>query len=155
VDDEPAVLATDLSAAIAGAAGAPVELAVTDAAGATRTVSISPAPLDGASRPVLGVVVGEIEPEIELEVPVKVDDEGVVGPSAGLLTALTVYDKLAVEDVAAGRTIAGTGTLAFDGTVGPIGGIEAKARAAEAAGAGGGAAAGLTLRGTACAAWST
>ena len=49
--------------------------------------------------------------------------------------ALTVYDELSPTDVASGRTIAGTGTLAIDGTVGEIGGIEAKARAAQAAGA--------------------
>ena len=50
------------------------------------------------------------------------------------MTALTVYDELSPTDVAHGRTIAGTGTLALDGTVGEIGGIDAKARAAKAAG---------------------
>ena len=51
------------------------------------------------------------------------------------MTALAVYDELSAVDLAAGRTIAGTGTLDIDGQVGDIGGIEAKARAAAAAGA--------------------
>jgi PDZ domain-containing protein len=51
------------------------------------------------------------------------------------MTALTVYDQLSPDDLAAGRKIAGTGTIDVDGNVGEIGGIEAKARAAEGAGA--------------------
>ena len=55
------------------------------------------------------------------------------GPSAGLLTALTVYDLLSPEDLAAGRHITGTGTLALGGQVGEIGGIVQKLHAAIAA----------------------
>jgi len=53
------------------------------------------------------------------------------GPSAGLLVGLTVYDLLAEEDLLAGRTVVGTGTLDADGLVGPVGGVPAKMRAAE------------------------
>ena len=57
------------------------------------------------------------------------------GPSAGLMWALGLYELLTPEDVTAGRTIAGTGEIAPDGTVYPIGGIEDKVVAAQRAGA--------------------
>ena len=83
----------------------------------------------------IGIAAGAAQVDVQLPVAVTVDASGVEGPSAGLMTALTVYDQLSPRDVAAGRHVAGTGTLDIDGTVGEIGGIEAKARAAEAAGA--------------------
>jgi PDZ domain-containing protein len=48
------------------------------------------------------------------------------GPSGGLITALSIYNKLVEEDITKGRTIAGTGTMEDDGTVGEIGGVEYK-----------------------------
>ncbi|MFL5792313.1 MAG: PDZ domain-containing protein [Actinomycetota bacterium] len=57
------------------------------------------------------------------------------GPSAGLMWALGLYELLTPEDITAGRTIAGTGEIAPDGTVYPIGGIEDKVVAAQRAGA--------------------
>lgn len=57
------------------------------------------------------------------------------GPSAGLIFALAVYDQVTAEDLIAGRSVAGTGTITGDGRVGPIGGIQEKIAGAEAAGA--------------------
>ena len=51
------------------------------------------------------------------------------------MAALTVYDTVADEDLAAGRHIVGTGTIEGDGTVGRIGSIREKAWTAVAAGA--------------------
>jgi len=48
---------------------------------------------------------------------------------------LTVYNLLSPEDLTGGRRVAGTGTISLDGSVGPIGGVEQKVAAAEAAGA--------------------
>ncbi len=48
------------------------------------------------------------------------------GPSGGLITALSIYNKLVQEDITKGYTIAGTGTMEEDGTVGEIGGIKYK-----------------------------
>lgn len=48
------------------------------------------------------------------------------GPSGGLITALSIYNKLVKKDITKGKTIAGTGTMEPDGTVGSIGGIEYK-----------------------------
>lgn len=57
------------------------------------------------------------------------------GPSAGLMFALAVYDRLTPDDLTDGRQIAGTGVINCDGSVAPIGGIEQKVAAAEAEGA--------------------
>jgi Lon-like protease len=57
------------------------------------------------------------------------------GPSAGLMWALGLYELLTPDDITAGRTIAGTGEIAPDGTVYPIGGIQDKVVAAQRAGA--------------------
>lgn len=57
------------------------------------------------------------------------------GPSAGLIVALAVYDLLSEDDLLAGRTVLGTGTLDADGRVGVIGGLPVKLRAAEQHGA--------------------
>ncbi|MFK2824896.1 SepM family pheromone-processing serine protease [Bacillus sp. B190/17] len=67
------------------------------------------------------------------EVKLKADSIG--GPSAGLMFSLEIYNQLVEEDVAKGRRIAGTGTIAPDGIVGRIGGIAQKVVAADKAGA--------------------
>ena len=66
---------------------------------------------------------------------VTMSSEEIGGPSAGLMWALGLYELLTPEDLTAGRTIAGTGEIAPDGTVYPIGGIQDKVIAAERAGA--------------------
>ena len=50
------------------------------------------------------------------------------GPSAGLMFALGVVDKLSPGDLTGGRFIAGTGAIDADGDVSPIGGIPFKMR---------------------------
>jgi PDZ domain-containing protein len=49
--------------------------------------------------------------------------------------ALGLIDKLAPDDLAAGKHIAGTGTIDSEGKVGPIGGIRQKLAGARSAGA--------------------
>ena len=58
------------------------------------------------------------------------------GPSAGSMFALGIVDKLTPGDLTGGKDIAGTGTIALDGAVGPIGGIEQKMAGAKADGSG-------------------
>ena len=48
------------------------------------------------------------------------------GPSGGLLQTLSIYDRLTGKDLTKGRKIAGTGTIAYNGRVGAIGGIKEK-----------------------------
>ena len=52
-----------------------------------------------------------------------------------MMFSLAVIDKLSPGDLTGGHFVAGTGTIAEDGTVGPIGGIVHKVRAARDAGA--------------------
>ncbi|WP_225744259.1 SepM family pheromone-processing serine protease [Marinilactibacillus sp. Marseille-P9653] len=57
------------------------------------------------------------------------------GPSAGLMYSLQIYSMITDSDLRDGQTIAGTGTISDDGTVGPIGGIDKKVVAADKEGA--------------------
>ncbi|MFC6596013.1 PDZ domain-containing protein [Kitasatospora paranensis] len=61
--------------------------------------------------------------------------QDVGGPSAGLMFSLGIIDKLTPTDLTGGRFVAGTGTIADDGAVGPIGGIQMKLIAARDKGA--------------------
>jgi PDZ domain-containing protein len=60
---------------------------------------------------------------------------GIGGPSAGMMLALGIIDKIKPEDLTGGRIIAGTGTISGDGAVGAIGGVPQKMIAAKAVGA--------------------
>ena len=51
---------------------------------------------------------------------------GESGPSGGLMIALSIYNQNTKEDITKGKTIAGTGTIDIDGSVGEIGGIKHK-----------------------------
>lgn len=77
----------------------------------------------GAVRPVVGVQIKE-RTDYPFQVTISLGDIG--GPSAGLMFALGIVDKLEPGSLTDGRFIAGTGTIADDGTVGPIGGIQQK-----------------------------
>lgn len=66
---------------------------------------------------------------------VKVSLKNTGGPSGGLIFTLGLVDLLTQEDLLQGRNIAGTGTIAVDGTVGPIGGVTEKIIGAKRAGA--------------------
>lgn len=59
----------------------------------------------------------------------------IMGPSAGMIFALSIYDKLTPGSLTRGHTIAGTGTIDASGNVGAIGGIDQKIRAAQRDGA--------------------
>ncbi|OEV05950.1 PDZ domain-containing protein [Streptomyces oceani] len=81
-------------------------------------------------------VVG-IQPGVAHTLPISIDitlaDVG--GPSAGLMFALGIVDKLTPEDLTDGSFVAGTGTIDDKGQVGPIGGIHMKTVAAREKGA--------------------
>lgn len=66
---------------------------------------------------------------------VKINVKNIGGPSAGLMFALGIIDKLTPMNLTAGKFIAGTGEIEADGTVDPIGGIQQKMAGARAAGA--------------------
>ncbi|MGV9451083.1 S16 family serine protease [Streptomyces sp. NPDC003635] len=78
----------------------------------------------------------DLDPD-KINVDLELADVG--GPSAGLLFSLGIVDKLDGDgtggDLTGGRTVAGTGTIAADGKVGPVGGVALKTQAAHRDGA--------------------
>ncbi|MEU6326557.1 PDZ domain-containing protein [Streptomyces sp. 2224.1] len=73
------------------------------------------------------------------DIKVKLSLADVGGPSAGLMFALGIVDRLdgdgAGHDLTGGRTIAGTGTITAGGKVGAVGGVPLKTQAAHRDGA--------------------
>jgi PDZ domain-containing protein len=90
----------------------------------TGTVTTGAADRGGSA---LGVLVLQT-PYAPFDVDIEVDDVG--GPSAGLMLTLGIIDLVGDTDLTEGAVIAGTGTIAADGKVGPIGGIPLKMVAA-------------------------
>jgi PDZ domain-containing protein len=90
--------------------------------GAELAVALTPA--GGlAPHPIIGVSV-ETSYDFPFEVSIQLKDVG--GPSAGMMFALGIVDKLTPGAMTGGQEIAGTGTLTASGDVGPIGGIRQK-----------------------------
>ena len=83
-------------------------------------------------RPRIGVEIEQRQPH-PFELKIDLGDIG--GPSAGLMFALGIIDKIKPEDLTGGKIIAGTGTIDDAGRVGPIGGIPQKLVGAKEAGA--------------------
>ena len=83
--------------------------------------------------PVVGITVDTgylYEPEISFEL-----GQEIGGPSAGLVFAVAIYDKITEGALLDGKHIAGTGTMTPNGDVGGIGAIQEKIAAAESEGA--------------------
>ena len=113
--------------------GAPVELAISRD-GEEQTVSVSPkeTTVDGETTWLLGVTLTTAY-DFPIDVTIQLNNVG--GPSAGMMFALGIIDRLTPEDEANGTVIAGTGTMSVEGNVGPIGGIQQKLYGAERDGA--------------------
>jgi PDZ domain-containing protein len=117
-------------AIIAVAPGASVEMVIRRE-GMNRTVRV-PTTTSEDGKTVVGVFLATA---LDLPINVTINAGDIGGPSAGLVFALAVYDKLTDGALTGGAKIAGTGTMALDGTVGPIGGIRQKMYGARDAGA--------------------
>jgi Lon-like protease len=102
-------------------------------AGTTRVTTARGEDESGATRAVLGVGV-TLASTAPFKVKVALDDR-IGGPSAGLMFALGILEKLGPEDLTGGRFVAGTGQIDVSGSVGPIGGIPLKLIAAKEKGA--------------------
>jgi PDZ domain-containing protein len=81
-------------------------------------------------KPLFGMIVSAQTKLVSLPVRVKYNVKDINGSSAGLMFALQIYRTLTGEPLAGGKKIAGTGVLAEDGTVLPVGGAIEKLRAA-------------------------
>lgn len=105
-------------------------------AGAAQTVTTGTVSSDTSGGTKAVAVVG-IALETENVFPFSVDIQlnGVGGPSAGMMFALGIIDKITNKNLAEGKTVAGTGTIDGDGNVGAIGGIQMKTQGARRDGA--------------------
>lgn len=80
-------------------------------------------------RPLLGVVLSNNVGDLAVDIDFATGN--IAGPSAGLAFALSVVDLLTPGELTEGRPVAVTGTISPDGSVGTVGGIAQKVRAAE------------------------
>jgi Lon-like protease len=101
-----------------------------DRKGQTLKIPLTTASYQG--RSVIGVNVVE---SFRFPFTVKISVGDIGGPSAGMMFALGIIDKLTNMNLTGGKFIAGTGEIEVNGTVDPIGGIQQKMAGARAAGA--------------------
>jgi Lon-like protease len=113
----------------ARAPGVPVELTVARH-GQTEHVRLVTADVQG--QPEVGVQIVE---SFVFPFSVTISIGNIGGPSAGLMFALGIIDKITPDNLTGGRFIAGTGEIEANGTIDPIGGIQQKMVGARAAGA--------------------
>jgi PDZ domain-containing protein len=97
-----------------------------------KHVPLSVATKEVNGHPVIGVRVQEGY-KFPFTVSINVGDIG--GPSAGMMFALGIIDKITPLNLTGGKFIAGTGEITASGQVEPIGGIQQKMVAARDAGA--------------------
>jgi PDZ domain-containing protein len=95
------------------------------------SVEVRVAAADGQPR--VGVELTERYENLPLKLTIETENIG--GPSAGLMFALSIIDRLTPADLTGGRRIAGTGELSMDREVLPIGGVAEKLVAARRQGA--------------------
>ena len=98
--------------------------------GRTQTVRVGTK--ESGGRPVMGV---QITGQYKFPFTVKFSVGDIGGPSAGMMFALGIIDKLTPMNLTGGRFIAGTGEITASGQVQAIGGIQQKMVGARNAGA--------------------
>lgn len=137
VDSRPVKLLDDLAEQLEGkAAGATVHLEVQRR---TRKLEFPVKTVKPLSE--TGSALGaELAQYNKPPVDVSISSRDIGGPSAGLMYALSIYDRLVPEDITRGWTVAGTGTIenagSRSGVVGPVGSVELKVKGARRIGAG-------------------
>ncbi|MEU4568039.1 PDZ domain-containing protein [Micromonospora sp. NPDC023956] len=130
IDGEPVTSANGLTQLIRSRpVGAALAVGFTRG-GVAGTATVTSRDQDG--RPRVGI---EIEQQQPHPFTLEIDLGDIGGPSAGLMFALGIVDKLDPADLTGGRVVAGTGTIDDEGRVGPIGGIAQKLVGAKQAGA--------------------
>ncbi len=87
---------------------------------------------ESGGHPVIGV---EVTGQYKFPFTVTITVGAIGGPSAGLMFALGIIDKLTQDNLTGGKFIAGTGEIEASGKVDPIGGVQQKMVGAREAGA--------------------
>jgi len=130
VDGKPVTGPSSLTGLIyAQPAGSTLTVTI-DRNGTTRQVRVGTK--ESGGHPVMGVEIQQ-QDKFPFSVTISVGDIG--GPSAGMMFALGIIDKLTKLDLTGGKFIAGTGEITASGQVQAIGGIQQKMVGARDAGA--------------------
>jgi Lon-like protease len=130
VDGKPVTGSSGLTGLIhAHPAGSTLAVTI-DRNGTTQQVRV--ATKESGGHPVMGV---EIQQQYKFPFTVTITVGNIGGPSAGMMFALGIIDKLTTLDLAGGKFIAGTGEITAAGQVQAIGGIQQKMVGAREAGA--------------------
>ncbi|MYT18769.1 PDZ domain-containing protein [Streptomyces sp. SID7760] len=116
---------------VPAAEAAEAEKAHREPSGSSKVV-LTTAKAEGDGHAIVGIRAGT-DHTFPFAIDIKLADIG--GPSAGLMFALGIVDKLTPGDLTGGKFVAGTGTIDDTGKVGPIGGIQMKTIGARKAGA--------------------
>jgi Lon-like protease len=133
IDGRPVESSQGVRDAISGTEpGTEVRISFERAGEPGEAVLTTASPESGEARSIIGVLLAE-EPQFGFTIRITLQDVG--GPSAGLMFALGIIDKLGPESLTGGRYVAGSGEIRPDGTVVPIGGIAQKVVAARDRGA--------------------
>jgi Lon-like protease len=130
VDGKPVTGESSLSSLITShPVGSVLQLTVLRAG---QTLTLPVASKNSGGTPIIGV---QVQEEYKFPFTVKFNVGEIGGPSAGMMFALGIIDKLTPMNLTGGKFIAGTGEITQAGQVQPIGGIQQKMIAARSAGA--------------------
>jgi PDZ domain-containing protein len=102
---------------------------------ASIVVNHKKVPFLGIGAPGVAISAMGTQPEYDFPVPVSINSDNIGGPSAGLAWTLGILNKLGGGSLTRGRTVAATGTIRPDGTIGDVGGVPQKTVAVNHAGA--------------------
>ncbi|MFC3490894.1 YlbL family protein [Glycomyces rhizosphaerae] len=135
VADSGGLVAGDVVTAVDGTAVTSLQ-DLADYADSETTVTVT---RGGTATEVPGVVLGQADLKSTHEDPygIEIDTEAldIGGPSAGLIFALGIVDRVTEGDLTDGKVVAGTGEIDPEGNVGGIGGIQQKITGSAEAGA--------------------
>lgn len=135
VADSGGLVAGDVITAVDGTAVTSLQ-DLADYADSETTVTVTRA---GAPVDVPAVTLGDADLQSTHDDPygIEIDTEAldIGGPSAGLIFALGIVDRVTEGDLTDGKVIAGTGEIDPEGNVGGIGGIQQKITGSAEAGA--------------------
>lgn len=110
--------------------GEPVEVALTRGAGRMNVKVPTKSSEQEPERAVFGI---SVETAVKLDTPRNVSFNEYIahvgGPSHGAMLTLAFIDQLTEGGVTGGLSVAGTGTIEYDGSIGMVGGIPQKAYA--------------------------
>lgn len=137
IDGAQVAVVTDVTSVTTSRPPGTVFELVINRKGENLTVQVPNARLDGFNARGTGIGVITTTENLKVDLPFEVSfkERNLAGPSAGLVYALTMADMLSDADLAGDRIIAASGSIALDGQVGPVGGLEQKAVVARQAGA--------------------